>query len=796
MQQKKSYVKLKLVAGTCLLLTGLWLTCTYANIGHTHVILNEVCSQNDGIIYDTAGHYHDYVEIYNPTSDTQEIGGLYLSDDKDELDKYMFPWGTVLESGEYLLLWAGEWTPDILLEDNSFYTEFALKSGETLFLSTEEGEILDKVKIPEKIQTHTSYSRTSLWWDAWKMTEASPGTENNLETPKKVELKAKVSFSVESGFYDEPFWLELDTDDRYTIYYTLDGSVPTIESQRYDGEIWIEDVSSQDNKYADIEEVTLLEDMYFPTEKVTKATVIRAIAVDAKGRVSEESCATYFVDFEEKSEFDKIPVISLITDPENLFDSEKGIYVTGKVWEMHKKLLEGASEYWRTSSPTNFQCKEKGWQRDAVVQYFDQTGNQVLEQQVGIRIHGKTSASYNQKSFNLYAFPEIDGNKYVFQGLLGEEDTTLMLRNGGGDCFGTKLRDVLTQELVSDRYVATTAYQACQVFLNGEYWGLYFLQQRVSENLVSNQYNVDENNVVLLKSGNVVAGEETDIELWQAVENFAKENDLSISYNYEMMEEMIDIQSYIDHVAFQIYVANCDSLASNLSMWRVKEKGEGEFEDGKWRWILYDIDSSTGAIQGFTTAEVDSFISGNWYCQPLYEEMFASLLKNEEFKRRFVISFMDMANYNFDSEKVTVRLDELEEQLTAATVASQQRFYSPDYTEEDYKEQINEIREFFIKRYDYITSYMKTDMNLEGELTAITVQNGMGGSVKLNTINLDEGENFTGKYFSDYDIELSAEADEGYQFIGFMVNDELYVETELVLTLDKEYSIVPLWEKQ
>lgn len=795
MKEKRLGIKVSVIVVTLMLLYGLTLLTQYVEEGYSQVVLSEVCSYNDSAIHDTLGRYHDYIEIFNPTEVTQDISGYYLSDDKNNLTKYMFPSDTYLPAKGYILLWAGEWEEGNLLDDASFYTGFSVKAGETLYLSNAQGNVLDTVKIPAESMSGMAYSRVSISNEVWKQTPASPGELNILDVPvANKKLDTKVEFNKISGFYDEAFYLEMFTEDKYDIYYTLDGTIPTTESTKYVEKIWIDDVSANENKYASIENISLLEEVYIPTYNVEKATVVRAIAVNEQGEVSEEGYASYFVNYNEKKGFDGVPTVSIITDPDNLFGEEKGLYVTGILWETNKEVAMGVSEYWRKTSPVNYTAKGRGWKRDALIQYFDESDEMIYEQKVLLGNHGKSSSANNQKSFNLYGVSESGSKEYIFDGIFGTSSTTMMLRSGGGDCYATKLRDAFTQELVRDRALPTINYQPCQVFIDGEYWGLYMLQERVCEDTLVNQYEVEADNIVLLKCEEVVAGEENDLQLWNEMVAFAIENDLSEQSNYEQIEQMIDVQNCIDYYGFEIYVAHSDWLKNNYARWRVKETGEGQYEDGKWRWMSYDLDSSTGRKEGMSSADVDTFLEGNYWYSALEEEFFASLMENEEFKQRFVVSFMDMANRNFKYETVAAKLDVLAEKLCDATVVSQKRFYAIDYDASNYMQEVQILKDFYANRYGYITSYLKTDLNLAGVLVDVHVENKTGGQVVLNTLCLEENEKFSGAYYSDYPVELAVIPNEGYHINGWLVNGEVYENEEIVVILAEATTIIPLWE--
>lgn len=772
------------------------------------VILNEVCCYNDTIIYDKVGEYNDYVEIYNSSSETIDISGFCLSDNKSRLARYTFPQGSVIESGGYLVLWGAVGSFDSWAQDDSAsYLRFALKAGETVYLSNAAGEVIDKVKLPLDIARDVSYSRrpdAAVFIDEWTVAEATPGERNAVQIQEPEPLSdVEVLFSAASGFYDEPFLLEIGAGENCDIYYTLDGTEPTKDSLVYDGPIWITDISDTPNKYADIGSISLIDDVYLPTRPVEKANIIRAVAIDKEGKKSHDSCAVYFVGYEGKDGFEDMAVISLITDPDNLFGFENGIYVTGAVWEMNRertKELQQENEDWMFRVPANYSRSGKGWQRENALQYFDKERNLVYKQQIGLRIRGGPWSNIcNQKSFNLIALPEKDGNPYVCEGLFGRKESSLMLRTGASrDMYATNLRDVLNQTLVADRNVGIQAYEPCQVFLNGEYWGLYNLQERMDASYFASHYGVEEDNVIVYKNAGLRIGDEQEQDLYLDMVDFAVNNDLSQDENYEQIQQMLDIQSYIDYFCFQVYVANCDSVGNNYGLWRVRETGSGPYEDGRWRWFIFDTDDSAGMIPGHTDADMDSFRKGNWQKNILGDELFVALLQNAEFKERFVTTFMDMANRNFDTEKVFAKIDVLAERYCDAAVLSHQRFQDENADEAGYYEAVSVLKDFYGKRYDHITAYMKQDFSLQGELTDIEIAHADvdGGVIGLNTLTLDGSEDFFGRYYSDYDIRLYADTDEGYRFVGWEVNGELVSGSELVLELDRNYCIKPVWEKE
>lgn len=788
------YKRMVLAGGT--LAFGVLTGIVIARSGNAETIrLNEICGHNKTIIYDDVGAYNDYIELYNPTQKKIDLQGYSLSDDKNRLNRYVF--GEIsIEAGEYLLLWACSPAEEMYVEDNTDYLGFSLRDGETVYLSDPSGKVIDKAALPA-VEQDFSFARNSVG-RGWNIQQPTPGRANSIMVEEHVnrQVVAPPVFSHFSGFYEDGFNLEMTCEEGAAIYYTLDGTTPSSSSLRYDGPVLVGDASEKDNVYAGISEISLVSN-YIPEHTVDKANVIRAVAVDADGNRSKEAIATYFINFDDKHEYDNIIILSMITDPCNLFDYECGIYVTGKVYD--SAVQTNPNVY---VQPANYNREGKGWERDAHIQMFDEAGNMRYSQSVGIRIHGGYSTAFNQKSFNLYAKPETDGNATVFDGLFDQHESTMMLRNGGFyDWNLTKFVDVLNQLLVADRDMLTQSATPCQLFLDGEYWGLYNIQEKVDASFVSSHYGVDETNVIVLKNEKVVSGEDEDYYLWQSLIDFAENNDLSEEEAYAAISGMMDIQSFIDYYCFQIYVANCDSIANNLGRWRTKEQSDEPYCDGKWRWILYDTDDSAGMpVNDSDNAQyyADTFTGGVWIRAPLEDPLLSALLKNEEFKEKFVVSFMDMANYNFDYEKnVKGRLEDFYEKYAAGTVASHRRFREEGYSEDTYRREVDLVDEFYKNRYRYIVSYMKRDLALKGRLNTFTLkQEKAGGKIYLNTLELEGGEGFEGAYYSDYPIRLRAVPTQGYELSGWNVDGTLiFGNEEIELDMGTDHVVCPIWEK-
>lgn len=685
----------------CMLLISSLVICSFwSNTkATTNVEITEVRNDFGNILYEYGQSYHGFIELYNPTDQPLNLTGWFLSDSTLNINKYQIP-ECVIEPYSYKVFWSNTQEDVTGILTSEYFLGFSLKENEPILLSSPDGTIISKTKIPE-LSPGFSYSKGHL--NEWGECTATPGTQNIVPLKFKSDYTPQPTFSLPSGFYENTIEVEIFAKKGLTIYYTLDGSKPTTNSLKYEEPLSLTDATTQENRYSMKKNISTLGDVYTPEYKIPKINVIRAIAVDKSGICSNDVYASYFINFNNRYGFENTYMLSITTDPNNLFSDELGIYVLGKRFLNSQDFVR--DEFWQYNIPTNYGSSGKGWRRPVKLELFDKKQRLVASQMGSISIHGNWSVAFNQKSFNVYS---VDDDTEIFPGVFDSKSSSVMLRAGGyRDLYSTKFRDVLNQMLVADRAITIQRAVPCQVFINGEYWGLYNLQERINNGLISSTYNVNENNLVILKNTTVVSGESEDYKLYSDILDYVSKNDLSLDENYQQVCEWIDIQSYIDYYCFQIYVANCDSVSNNYALWRTKNIVDNEYGDGKWRWILYDTDDSLGMVPGHTDVDIDSFIAGQWFVSPLNDILFSSLIKNQNFQKQFKKTFYEIGQSNFHFSVSNKEVLELQDIYMPATIVSHHRFMNPDYSQAEYISEVKTIQNFLENRSQYIYSYME-----------------------------------------------------------------------------------------
>lgn len=792
--------------------TGLWAVLlagiSYDDWAKRHVVINEVCADNLSLALDDRGKSSDYIELYNPAFTTVRLDGWYLTD-QDELAENARMEGVEIGPRSYLLLFADGSAGQNADGEACYYLGFGLnETGETLTLADGSGNTVDRVEVPP-LATDISYARQKDGQDTWSLVKnGSPGESNRNLKAYVIPTLEKPLFSAESGFYRQPFELTLSAGQGQRIYYTTDGSEPTAESTLYTGPVVIEDGSGRENVYADIGGISREGD-YQPQGRIDKAAVVKAVAVSGSGEVSETASAVYFVGFGEKAGYGDIMTLSLTVAPEDFFSEDRGIYMLGddyQAWMENYRDYRKQEEYreqgrsWNGESVSwlsfaaNYTHSDRTKERPVTAALFDAKGNLLGEERIGVRVRGGSSRNLRQKGFNFYAREEY-----------GEDPLGLrakMLRTSGSiDTNVTMLRDVFNQSLVADRDLAVQPGEPCALFLNGEYWGLYNLQSRFSAGYFEEKYGLSEDEVIVVKQDNRVSvGRDEDLALYQELVSYAGKADLSDPEAYREISRMMDIQSFIDHYCFEIYIGNTDWPLNNLCCWRSRagteaggaglvgtgtgKDGTEEYRDGRWRWGVYDTDESTGIYEeGMGTYGSDPFAEeSHWFGSPLTTPLMSGLIKNETFRQQFCLTFMDMVNKNFAYEDVHGKLYGMAAIYAAPMEKSYHRFNDGVYTLDTFWGNIGVIDEFYKKRPDYVVPYFAKALGLSGKTGEVVLQTvcmtdmsemtelseGEGGTIRLNTITPDfkDGE-WRGNYFTDYPVTATAVPAEGYRFVGW-----------------------------
>ncbi len=510
------------------------------------VVINEAMSSNETAISSNSGEYPDWIEIYNRSEQQVQLNGYGLSDRRETI-KFRFEGVSIAGHGTVVVFASGSEGMG-----SELHADFKLdKDGETVFLFDPSGHVVDSLTIPP-LEVDQSYGRMCDNHEVAGFFQVATYNASNCQSEIRL-INGPVTFSHTAGFYRENIEVAMACPVRDSeIFYTLDQTVPDATSRRFEDALLIEDRSSEPNYYANISTSTDFEvSVEFP---VPKMTTVRAGCFVADELVGDVVTASYFIGDASLS----LPVVSLVSEEDNLFSPETGILVAGE------------------GDTPNYEQRGTSWERPISFEYFE-NGSLSIAQNIGVRIHGATTRRLPLKSLRLYAREEYGFSELshsFFGNLTNDKFKRLLLRNAGQDFSSAYLRDPLIHELLANTTLDVQAYQPVVVFLNGEYWGLANLREYQDEHYVQSHHDIDSKIVEREKLGGVFLAD------------FARSNDMQNPENYDFIANAMDIENFIDLSIADNFFYRHDN--ANRETW----KSPG----GKIRFFLFDMDVGLGGL--------------------------------------------------------------------------------------------------------------------------------------------------------------------------------------------------------
>ncbi|NOX46394.1 MAG: T9SS type A sorting domain-containing protein [Chlorobi bacterium] len=674
-----------------------WFVCTLMIFAASRlcaqtVVINEIMSSNTVSITDEDGDFEDWIELYNPDSEAVSIFGWSITDDISNPGKWLFPEFSI-NPNNFILVFASA-------KDRSnsvyFHSNFKISaSGEAVYLFNENGLLMDSFPAVE-IEADKSFGRfPDAAPNLVRFYHFSPWNSNNQSN-----VLNQLNCSHPSGFYAQSFDIAINSDGGDSIYCTLNGSDPHPDSLGtflFTGALSINSLEGEANGFTGIRTSPVQNTLYPwnpPQGPVFKARVLRACSFRNQKPSSNISTFTYFVspDIQGKYSF---PVVSVVLDSNHLFAQDTGIYVPGIHYD---PLIYKTGNYYMTG---------KFWERRGYVEMFSPEGDTILSQECGIRIHGNLSREYPQKSLRLYARKEYGNetfNPNVFQGSFQYGFKRLVFRTPLSSHEFTMFKDPLIHDLVEGLNVKTVAFRPVVVFLNGEYWGVHNLRERVDGFFYEMHYNINVDNLDQLSGiGDVNHGDSLG---YLGLMEFVEGNSLSEDENFQYVASQIDLDNYIDYYIIETWFSNIDWPGNNYEYWRSSDL------DNKWRWQLLDMDATFGSYE-FNMFEHISAINGDSLLNPPWSTLlFRKLIENPGFVEDFVNRYEYVSQNYLNTERIVSRIDEFEKMYEIELPEHIERWSLPEKIDVFYSH-VEWMRKFSRKRPCVVKKQLQDFFHIE-----------------------------------------------------------------------------------
>ena len=594
----------------------------------------------------------DFIELHNTASKAVDISGFGLSD-KEDYALFTFPEGSSIDANGYLAVFCsdefkGATAPDSL---GRICAPFSLKNGEDwVYLTDRDGKIIleyGPISMP-KGQGLVSVKG----WPFITSDVLTPGQPNE-------GTGMAPAASVGSGQYDGIDTLTVEFYAKgATIRYTMDGSAPGANAKLYEKPF-----------------------------KLTKTSVIRAVAVSENGSLSPVSSYTFLI-----NEGHKLDVVSLVSEPSGLFSVGSGIYSNGPFrLKPHGTEDDGTPGINYPYTEANFWRK---WWRRGNVSFLPKEGAG-FSIDCGTSIFGGFSRIYPKKSMK-FKFKSIYGPSKLHYKLFPTRDISeykgFIVRTGGQDIYGTLIKDDLACYL-ADGLIDVMATRPVVYYINGQYYGFYCLREKINKHFVAGHYNIPTDSMdIIMGNSNVEEGSGKD---WSALLSYIRTHDLSKPEYYQYVTDRLDIHSFVDWVVAETWIGNSD--AGNVRIFR------SPYLDNKWHWILYDVD------MGITRPNSDSFMI---YYKPtdmrLHQtDVIRGLMKNPEFRELYVYRMEYQMSSIWNKDRVNAAIDHFVELMDSEVGRNCKRWPTTNYNA--WKTKIAGLHDYANGRQAYLKKMFATD---------------------------------------------------------------------------------------
>jgi len=668
------------------------------------VVINEIAPNNAKLYDDEDNTYPDWIELVNMGPAPEALGGYALTDDPDVWNKWLLG-NTTLTSGDKIVIFASAKNRDCMGcagVVNEMHTNFKISYGEKVLLYNAGGILLDSLTVPAMHAGH-SMARIPDGGSWCYSDDPSPDVSNSGTC--YIGYATEPEFNTQPGFYTGS--VNVTAGGAAEIRYTTDGDWPGFASTLYTAPI-----------------------------SVTDNTVVKLTAIEAGKLPSRTVTGSFFID-----QTTLLPVVSISSNSCDMFDegwSCIAAYDGADGWEPDNPQIPAAVEYFTADKVQQFEKRIK----------FEAAGNSSIYvyPQRGMQFtcdedFGETS----EFDYNIFEFSKPD---------LDTLNGWRVRANNDWGNSAARMKDVIHNRLALPTYLVVPAYQNVATYINGEYWGHYSAREELDAYFLRNNLGVDPDSVDLVRSG---AGEDVwdlaefgTLDAYYDLSDFFNSHNMTNPDHYAEALTLIDKENWVDHFATQIFINN-DEMAYNIRCFKSYKP------DMKWKFILWD----TGAGGECETCNsIQSLLSYPYLCDQI--NMMNDLLDNPDFELYFINRYADLMNYYFTWPKIEAMINENKDEIEEEIPAQYARWGQPSVT--SFNNGVNELKGFFDNRAFHQRNEIDSYFDLGGKVdVTLDVAPEGAGYIKISTI-IPETHPWTGVYFDDAPVQVTAIANPGYTF--------------------------------
>ena len=495
-----------------------------------------------------------------------------------------------------------------------------------------------------------------------------------------------VVFSAPGGFYEESFALQLfNVNTSNHIRYTTNGNRPDANSPLYSDSLYLDESLYSTSDIYTI--VNCPENEFYLPDSVQHCIVIRAAVFDENDScVSAVKTNSYFIRAL-GCDTHGLPAVSLCADSLDLFDYQRGIFVPGAWFDPLNPNWTG-----------NYFQKGRDWERLMNIEFYE-LDNSGINQQAGLRTHGGNGRRFQQKCVKIYAREEYGKKRFkhkFFENIPLNSFKHLVLKPFEASWGFSGVNDHICNQIAVQLNIEALASRPVLLFLNGEYWGVYYIHERPDERYLEDHLDVDIDNVNLISGWNPIIDHGTPL-YFNEFYRWMETADLSDNEAFAYAETKMDMNNFIDYQIFELFINNEDWPANNMRMWQVN--------DGPWRWIFYDGDGSLRWLT-FYAFNNSTYVGPEWWPSSTQATLFfRRLLENDDFRTRFKERFVDLLHSTFSYSATGPFFDTIKATLEPEIPFQSARFGIPSSLE-TWNESMGTVLWFLMRRAEQVLGYL------------------------------------------------------------------------------------------
>lgn len=603
--------------------------------------ISEAMSSNSSYLKGPYGNTTDWVELYNAGKETVDLSEYCLSPSADGT-RYPLP-AKKLAPGSYICILLSE--SGRRLKAGYGHLPFNLSSaGDSLYL-TKNDQFLDYAILPE-LSGDEVWGRPSGAPVFTRLSSATPGSKN---AGKSRISEAPVAVTPQ-GAYDGVSSLQVTLSAKGDIYYTTDCTAPTKSDKKYTGPITLK-----------------------------KTTVLRVAAYEKGASRSPVKDYTYLI-----NENDSLSTVCLVTNPDNLWDYETGIYEMGP--NAGATTPYHGANFWRNVEIS------------ASASLFETDGSVGFSENCGLKIFGGYSRANEKKSLACM-FRGKYGSSSLDYALFGDAGInsfqSFVLRAGGQDAYGSKIRDEMITSLASEHLgLPVQRFRPTALYINGDYWGIYFIREKLTDQYVAGNFGVYAEDVTLANwSG-------SSCKAYRDLQSYAKNHDLSKQEHYDYIKSRINMDNYIDYMITQMWIANTD--LGNVKFFKTP--------DMPWHWALFDTDLSFRRVSHKSVTNI--MTKRIWIRDISSSTLVIRLMKNPEFKDKFMRRMAWALKNVWTEENVVNRVNEIQAMLQP-DIAKECRRWGGSVSK--WEDSLQSLRSFAKNRTKYVLDDLQDYFNFSDQ---------------------------------------------------------------------------------